>query len=232
MFSMPDAPREKSAPQRAMEKLGLVRDIDLALHLPLRYEDETRVTRLAEAREGETAQIEATVHECRVETRQRRQLVVQAADDAGDTLVLRFLNFYPSQQKAMAAGTRLRVRGEIRGGFLGREMVHPVVKPASAPLPTALTPVYPTSAQLPQAYLRKAVTSALARAPLHEVLPAEAVPAGLPSLHEALHLLHQPAPGAPLASLDDRSHPAWQRLKYEELLAQQLSQLTDRKSVV
>ena len=226
---MPDAPREKSAPQRAMEKLGLVRDIDLALHLPLRYEDETRIDRLAAAREGDTVQIEATVAECRVEFRPRRQLVVHVADDEGEPLVLRFLNFYPSQQKTMAAGTRLRVRGELRGGFLGREMVHPVVKLAGAALPSALTPIYPTSAQLPQAYLRKAVVSALARAPLHEVLPADAVPAGLPSLSEALHLLHQPAPGAPLASLEDRSHPAWQRLKFEELLAQQLSQLTAQR---
>ena len=223
---MPEAARAISAPQRALAKLGLLRDIDLALHLPLRYEDETRIDRLGAAREGDTVQVEATVAECRVESRQRRQLVVQVTDDEGEPLVLRFLNFYPSQQKTMAAGTRLRVRGELRGGFLGREMVHPVVKPASAALPKALTPVYPTSAQLPQAYLRKAVHSALERAALHEVLPAGVVPAGLPSLHEALHLLHQPPPGAPLASLDDRSHPAWQRLKFDELLAQQLSQLT------
>ena len=223
---MPEAARAISAPQRALAKLGLVRDIDLALHLPLRYEDETRIDRLAAAREGDSVQVEATVAECRVESRQRRQLVVQVTDDEGEPLVLRFLNFYPSQQKTMAAGTRLRVRGELRGGFLGREMVHPVVKPASAALPKALTPVYPTSAQLPQAYLRKAVHSALERAALHEVLPAGVVPAGLPSLHEALHLLHQPPPGAPLATLDDRSHPAWQRLKFDELLAQQLSQLT------
>ncbi len=223
---MPEAARAISAPQRALAKLGLLRDIDLALHLPLRYEDETRIDRLGAAREGDTVQVEATVAECRVESRQRRQLVVQVTDDEGEPLVLRFLNFYPSQQKTLAAGTRLRVRGELRGGFLGREMVHPVVKPASAALPKALTPVYPTSAQLPQAYLRKAVHSALERAALHEVLPAGVVPAGLPSLHEALHLLHQPPPGAPLATLDDRSHPAWQRLKFDELLAQQLSQLT------
>ncbi len=142
---------------------------------------------------------------------------------------MRFLNFYPSQQKALAAGVRLRVRGELRGGFLGREMVHPVVKPAGAALPTALTPVYPTSAQLPQAYLRKAVASALGRAALHEVLPPNTVPAGLPSLHDALHLLHQPPPGAALATLEDRSHPAWQRLKFDELLAQQLSQLSAQR---
>jgi ATP-dependent DNA helicase RecG len=227
--AMPDAAREMSAPQRAMHKLGLLRDIDLALHLPLRYEDETRVTRLADAHEGQTVQVEATVAESRVEFRPRRQLVARLVDADGQVLVLRFLNFYPSQQKSLAAGVHLRVRGELRGGFLGREMVHPVVKPAGAALPTALTPVYPTSAQLPQAYLRKAVTSALARAALHEVLPPDTVPGGLPSLHDALHLLHQPPPGAPLAALEDRSHPAWQRLKFDELLAQQLSQLSAQR---
>ena len=104
--AMPDAAREKSAPQRAMHKLGLVRDIDLALHLPLRYEDETRVTRLADAHEGQTVQVEATVAESRVEFRPRRQLVARLLDADGQVLVLRFLNFYPSQQKALAAGVR------------------------------------------------------------------------------------------------------------------------------
>jgi ATP-dependent DNA helicase RecG len=217
-------PRELSAPQRALAKLGLARDIDLALHLPLRYEDETRLGRLASARDGDVVQIEGVVAECRVEFRPRRQLVVRLADAEGETLVLRFLNFYGSQQKAYAVGRRLRVRGELRGGFLGREMVHPGVRPADAPLPTTLTPVYPTSAQLPQAYLRKAIASALARVSLHEVLPADALPRGLPSLRQAVHLLHQPPPGTPLAALDERSHPAWQRLKFDELLAQQLSQ--------
>jgi ATP-dependent DNA helicase RecG len=215
----------KSGPQRALEKLGLRRDIDLALHLPLRYEDETRLTRIADAREGETAQVEGVVVDCRVEFRPRRQLVVRIADD-GDELVLRFLHFYPSQQKALAAGRRVRVRGELRGGFLGREMVHPSFKAVDegTPLASALTPVYPTSAQLPQAYLRKAVASALARAPLDEVLPGDALPPGLPPLAEALAFLHHPPPAAALAALEERTHPAWQRLKFEELLAQQLSQ--------
>jgi ATP-dependent DNA helicase RecG len=226
---MPDAARAMSAPQRAMAKLGLVRDIDLALHLPLRYEDETRIDRLAGAHEGQVVQVQATVAECRVEFRPRRQLVARLIDDDGQALVLRFLNFYPSQQKALATGVRVRVRGELRGGFFGREMVHPAVRPASAALPSAMTPVYPTSAQLPQAYLRKAVAAALTRAALHEVLPPDALPAGLPSLEHALQLLHQPPPGLPLARLEDRSHPAWQRLKFEELLAQQLSQLSAQR---
>ena len=218
-------PAPKSAPQRAMEKLGLHRDIDLALHLPLRYEDETRITPIADAPDGEPVQVEGTVQDSRIESRGRRQLIVRISDDT-ESLLLRFLTFYPSHQKTLAVGARIRVRGEARSGFFGREMVHPHFKPVddSTPLATALTPVYPTSAQLPQAYLRKAVAAALRRAPLDEVLPPGTVPAGLPTLRAALHRLHHPPAGEPMAALDDRSHPAWQRLKFEELLAQQLSQ--------
>lgn len=208
-----------------MDKLGLRRDIDLALHIPLRYEDETRLQRIADGREGDTLQVEGIVRSCQVQFRPRRQLVVRI-DDGSDELVLRFLNFYPSQQKALAEGTRVRVRGELRGGFLGREMVHPAFKAVDegAPLAERLTPVYPTSAQLPQAYLRKAVDSALQRAPLQELLPPDSVPRGLPTLKEALLFLHHPPPRVPMATLQDHTHPAWQRLKFEELLAQQLSQ--------
>jgi ATP-dependent DNA helicase RecG len=105
-------------------------------------------------------------------------------------------------------------------------MVHPAFKAVEpgAPLPAALTPVYPASAQLPQAYLRKAIGSALVRAPLEEILPPAVLPPGLPALKEAVRLLHQPPPSTPPAVLEDRSHPAWQRLKFEELLAQQLAQ--------
>ena len=208
-----------------MDRLGLRSDLDLALHLPLRYEDETRLTPLHALRDGEPAQAEGIVAEVRIEPRPRRQLLVRLTD-GGDELLLRFLHFYPSQQRSMAPGTRLRVRGEVRTGFFGREMVHPAVKAVAehSVLPRALTPVYPASAQLPQAYLRKAIAGALARAPLQEVLPPELLPPGLPSLRDALELLHHPPPDAALGALSDHSHPAWQRLKFEELLAQQLSQ--------
>ena len=144
--------------------------------------------------------------------------------------MLRFLNFYPSHQKTFAPGQRVRVRGEIRGGFLGREMVHPAFKAVTpgAPLPPSLTPVYPTTAQLPQPYLRKAIAASLGRAPLQEVLPPQVVPAGLPSLRAALETLHHPPADVSLHALEDGSHPAAQRLKFEELLAQQLSQLASR----
>jgi ATP-dependent DNA helicase RecG len=208
-----------------MERLGLRRDIDLVLHLPLRYEDETRIERIAALRDGDTAQVEGVVSECRIDLRSRRQLIVRLSDGSGE-LLLRFLHFYPSHQKALAVGQRVRVRGEVRGGFLGQEMVHPAFKAVveGAALPEVLTPVYPTSAQLPQVYLRKAIGSALQRTPLDELLPPALLPPELPSLKDAVRLLHQPPPRMPLAALEDRTHPAWQRLKFEELLAQQLAQ--------
>jgi ATP-dependent DNA helicase RecG len=225
------ASRRPGGPHAALHKLGLARDIDLALHLPLRYEDETRIVSLRDAREGDTVQIEATVTACEVAYRPRRQLVV-TVDDGSDTCVLRFFSFYPSQQKALAVGTRLRLRGELKGGFLGWQMVHPSFRAAGGELPTALTPVYPTVAGLPQAYLRKAVLGGLAKADLSDTFPAgvsETLRPVVWNLREALTFLHHPAPDVSLAALEDRSHPAWQRLKAEELLAQQLSQLQSKR---
>ena len=229
------APPPKPNPaQKALLKLGLRRDIDLALHLPLRYEDETRITRLSDAREGETVQIEATVTRSEISLQSRRQLLV-TVDDGSDTCTLRFFSFYPSHQKTLSVGARIRVRGEVKGGFLGRQMLHPVFKPAGGELPTALTPVYPSVAALPQAYLRRAVLGGLQRANLSETLPP-ACPDYHPasrqrrlSLREALSFLHHPTPDVSLAALEDHSHPAWQRLKAEELLAQQLSQLQAKR---
>ena len=214
-----------------MDKLGLRRDIDLALHVPLRYEDETRLTAIADLHDGVTAQVEGVVQRCEIQLRNRRQLLVTVADDAGDTLLLRFLHFYPSHQKTLAEGRRVRARGEARGGFFGLEMVHPTFKvvEGASPLATALTPVYPTSAALPQAYLRRAVTSALQRADLAETVPADLLPRGLATLRDALQWLHHPPADVSLSALDDRAHPAWQRLKFEELLAQQLSQLQAKR---
>jgi ATP-dependent DNA helicase RecG len=110
--------------------------------------------------------------------------------------------------------------------------VHPVFKvvEAGAPLAGALTPVYPSSAALPQAYLRRAVASGLQRADLSEIIPAPLLPPGMSTLREALRFLHQPSPDVSMDALEDHSHPAWQRLKFEELLAQQLSQLQAKQA--
>jgi len=236
MASAPPAPAATpsrpatSAAEKALAKLGLLRDIDLALHLPLRYEDETRVVPIAELRDGQTGQVEGVVTDSRIQFRPRRQLVATLQDASGD-VVLRFLHFYPSQQKTFAKGRRIRARGEARGGFFGLEMVHPSFKAVGAdtPLPTSLTPVYPSTVQLSQAVLRKAVATGRARADLDEIVPAALMPPRLPSLRDALARLHEPAPGLDAAALEDRSHPAWERLKFDELLAQQLSQLQAKR---
>jgi ATP-dependent DNA helicase RecG len=231
----PGAP-PKSPLQKALEKLGLLRPIDLALHIPLRYEDETQIAVLSDCREGDNVQIEGVVTQCEVSFRPRRQLLV-TLQDASDMCILRFFNFYPSQQKQLAVGERIRARGELRGGMLGWQMLHPVCKAAGSALPTALTPVYSTVAGLSQPYLRRAVLNGLEQAAssgaLDETIPAAFLNqnAHLPkqSMREALQFLHYPAPDVSLVQLEDRSHPAWQRLKFEELLAQQLSQLQSKR---
>jgi ATP-dependent DNA helicase RecG len=159
-------------------------------------------------------------------------------NDGTDTCVLRFFNFYPSQQKALEVGNRIRARGELKGGFMGWTMLHPAFRTATGDLPTALTPIYPTVAGLSQPVLRKAVLAGLARADLSDTfepgdlseLDKRIGPHTLWTLRAALHFLHHPKPDASLDTLQDHSHPAWQRLKAEELLAQQLSQLQSRRA--
>ena len=224
----PAAPPPK--PVDKLAKLGLKSDIDLVLHLPMRYEDETTITPVAHLIPGDNAQTEGIVFDNEIAYRPRRQLLVKLHDDAGDELTLRFLNFYGSQVKQMAIGTRLRVRGDVRGGFFGMEMVHPAVRPVEedTPLPQALTPVYPSTAGVSQAYLRKAIDSALSRVALPELLPetianAHLRPLAVPGLLDAVKTLHHPHIDSDEHALIDGSHPAWTRIKFEELLAQQLS---------
>ncbi|MEP7155037.1 MAG: ATP-dependent DNA helicase RecG [Betaproteobacteria bacterium] len=212
-----------------LSKLGLRVEWDFALHLPIRYEDETRITRVRDAQPGVACQLEAEIIHNEIAYRPRRQLVVQAKD--GDDLIyLRFLNFYGSQVKQMAVGRRLRLFGEVRPGFFGAEMVHPryhMVNEGDS-VPEALTPVYSTTAGLSQFQLRKlierAVTALESQQQFDDALP-ETIRSKL-ALHDFLPsvlTLHRPQPNALLTSLAERTHPAWRRIKFDELLAQQLA---------
>ena len=208
-----------------LAKLDIHGPQDLLLHLPLRYEDETRCVAIADLQPGEPMQVEGVVADCEVRTRGRRQLVAQVRDDSG-ALTVRLLNFYPQQQKQLAIGQRVRLFGDARGGMFGNEMVHPrirTVAPGEA-LPSALTPVYPTTAGLAQSALRKLIDRALSSHRMADMLP-EALrdSLGLMPLDAAIPLLHQPPPDIDATALAARTHPAWQRLKFEELLVQQLS---------
>ena len=212
-----------------LAKLGLVRQGDLVLHLPLRYEDETQLVPVAEARGDGPVLVEVTVCDVSVQFRPRRQLVARVSDESGE-LTLRFLNFYGSQtkqlEKARDEGTKLRVFGEIRHGFLGAEMVHPRYRPIKPgeDLPKSLTPVYPTTAGVSQSVLRKLIAAALGDYDWSETLDESSRhELGLPPFEQAVRLLHAPPPGTSEEALQSRRHPAWRRIKFDELLAQQLS---------
>ena len=213
-----------------LARLGICSEADLILHLPLRWEDETRITSIRELLPGQTAQVQATITHSEIVNRPRRMLTV-SADDGSGTLGLRFLHFYPSHLKTLAIGSSFRFIGEVRGGFFGLEMVHPrfVRADADTPLPEGLTPVYPTTAGLGQATLRKHISRALEK-PVIDTLPAAWLSElKLPGLDQALRLLHHPPVDRALAELESYLHPAWQRLAFDELLAQQLSLATARK---
>jgi ATP-dependent DNA helicase RecG len=208
-----------------LAKLGIRTRDDLVLHLPLRYEDETRLTPIADLQPCIAAQVEAEIVDNGVMYRPRRQLVVRVRDASGD-LVLRFLNFYGSQLKQLAIGRRLRLFGEPRGGFLGDEMVHPRYRmiEEDEPLPEALTPIYPTTAGLSQLALRKLIDAALKQADLGEILPGPLrKEIRLADFETSVRLLHHPTPETAQAELSGRTHPAWRRIKFDELLAQQIS---------
>ena len=206
-----------------LAKLGLHRDADLLLHLPLRYEDETRITLVRDATPGEAAQFELEVVSTEIAYRPRRQLLCHVRDESG-TLLLRFLNFYPSQQKALQPGARLRAFGEMRGGFFGTELIHPRfhVLHGEESLPQALTPIYPTVAGVGQATLRKLIGNALQRVALDDTVPDE-LRGGLPGFAESIRKLHLPPSAASEAELTSALQPCWQRIRFDELLAQQLS---------
>jgi len=209
----------------AFAKLGIQREFDLVLHLPMRYDDETKLHRISEAPEGAPALVEGVVTDNAIKYRPKRQLVCTVEDESG-VLAMRFLNFYGSQVKQLAPGTRVRLFGEIRQGFFGAEMVHPKYRVVNADTPIAqtLTPVYPTTAGLSQANLQRLAREALAASDLSDTLPAALLEElRLPGFRESVSFLHHPPPATAQGALQNRTHPAWRRVKFDELLAQQLS---------
>jgi ATP-dependent DNA helicase RecG len=211
-----------------LAKLDIASKFDLVLHLPLRYDDETHLYPIKDAPAGREVLIEARVVECDIKYRPRRQLVCQLEDGGGasSTIALRFFSFYGSQVKHFEAGARIRAFGEIRQGFFGAEMVHPRyrVVQEGAPLAEALTPVYPATAGMGQDTLRKLIVRALASEKLEDTLPEALLRQHqLPTFRDAVSFLHNPAPDVSQHDLQSRTHPAWRRMKFDELLAQQLS---------
>ncbi len=214
-----------------LKKLHLHHPFAVLLHTPLRYEDETRVTPIASLQPGQPACVEARVVHTEVTQRPRKMLKVLVRDESA-ALVLRFLHFYGGQIQALQPDTMLRLFGEVRPGLLGAEMVHPRYRilQAHSPLPQTLTPIYTTTAGLSQERLRYCIQRALQHADLEELLPLEMRQVlQLPGLEESLRMIHQPSDHGAVQALLERTHRSWKRLKFDEILAQQISMLLHRE---
>jgi len=216
-----------------LAKLGLETIQDLLLHLPLRYEDRTRLYAINDLQPGLFATIEGEVLRSDISFGRRRMLTCQISDGTG-LVTLRVFNFNAAMKNSLAAGRRVTAYGEIKRGTIGAEIIHPEYRiqgeNSEVVLQESLTPVYPTTEGIRQATLRKLTDQALElldTVPIVELLPEE-LSRSLISLPEALHLLHRPPPDIQLADLEKGHHPAQRRLIMEELLAHNLSMLAVR----
>ncbi|MER2526787.1 MAG: ATP-dependent DNA helicase RecG [Candidatus Competibacter denitrificans] len=221
-----------------LARLGIYTAEDVLLHLPLRYQDRSRITPISGLVAGAEAQIEGEIVGSEVTERGRRFLLCILRDLTGE-LTLRFFHFSPAQRQLFGqVGARLRCFGEVRQGYTGLEMIHPECRRLdddSPPVSDQLTPVYPSTAGLQQFTLRALTDQALILLDTAVLLPEWLPPAlrlqlQLMSVAEAVGFLHRPPSDAPVAELDSGRHPARRRLAFEELLAHQLSlrQLRER----
>jgi ATP-dependent DNA helicase RecG len=215
-----------------LKGLGIEREIDLLFHLPLRYEDRTRITPLNRVRPGVMVQVEGQVVHQEIRVGRRRMMLATLADPSGQIL-LRYFRFYPSQQRQLREGQYLRCFGEARFGPEGFELVHPQCqsyqpdRPLS--LPESLTPVYPMTQGVGQATMQRLVRESVERLQRGDISLADPLATSLPPSHsvaglvEALVTVHAPRADEDLSALVDGHHPAVQRLALDELTAHHLA---------
>ncbi|MFQ3257722.1 MULTISPECIES: ATP-dependent DNA helicase RecG [Pseudoalteromonas] len=215
-------------------KLGILTVQDMLFHLPLRYEDRTRLYAINELSLQSHVSVEATIETSQITFGKRRMLVCQINDGTG-RLTLRFFNFTAAQKNAFSAGKIIRCFGEVRRGRVGFEMSHPEYSISDTsneqPVATTLTPVYSTTEGLKQLSIRALSEQAidlLNKYSVEELLPSQWQPSNMP-LSDALLLLHRPPNDVDVTALEQGTHPAQQRLVFEELLAQNLSLLKVRE---
>jgi len=211
-----------------LSKIGIEKVQDLLFHLPLRYQDRTRVYPIGSTQHGQEVMIQGEVEHSEIVYRRRRMMICTISDGSG-TITLRFFHFSNAQQQALSRGTHVSCFGEVRLGTNTREMVHPEYKILHAgktlTLTDALTPIYPTTKGLQQRSLLRLVGEAIANLEgLTDLIPGQiSQQYQLSSLQKALLTLHQPSSELSVVQLLERTHPSQQRLIFEELLAHHLS---------
>ena len=221
-----------------LERLGIETLQDLLFHLPLRYQDRSRILPIGSLRPGDEGVIEGEVRVSDVKMGKRRSLLCRVQDGTG-SLTLRFFHFTAAQKNILAVGQQLRCFGEVRPGPNGLEMVHPEYRKVSqgglTPVDETLTPVYPMTEGLQQSRLRSLIEQSLEwlqNGQLEELLPEQLRQQWrLPALAEALQYLHNPPVGANQQLMLDGKHPCQRRLAFEELLAHHLTLLQLRQEI-
>lgn len=217
----------KSLIDEKIKSIGLLRPIDFALHIPLRYVDETKIYKVSQAQTDAMMQFEGQIHNAEVTYAPRKSLNA-VLDDGTGLLKLRWLNFYPNQVKFLETSPKVRVRGLVKGNDRwGYTITHPKIGKVTDSLPQTLTPIYPSTAGLTQDVLRSKIRDVIMHMDsldgLKDTLPQEILSKySLPSFKETIFTLHNPKIQDALA-LENKTHPAWLRLVFDELLAQQLT---------
>jgi len=220
-----------------LQKLGLCTLQDLIFHLPLRYEDRTRVYPICSLKPGMSVLISGKIEFTDILPRGRKSLICRISDGTG-FISLKFFHFSASQHNALKPGTSISCFAEVRYGFAGLEMVHPEYKVIANPddciTETRLTPVYPLTEGLGQNVIRKAVRQALDLCRQNPELLTDWIPESIleqchyPSLADAIQTLHAPDESVSIEALQNGSVPALKRLAFEELLTHFLILRTTR----
>jgi ATP-dependent DNA helicase RecG len=219
-----------------LEKIGLLSVQDMLFHLPLRYEDKTRITTVRDLLVGTSTNIIGEITDNQITHGKRRMLVVTLYDGTG-SIQLCFFSFSASQKNSLAIGKTIRCYGEVKRGPRGYQIVHPEYKSLDddielTSVEETLTPVYPSTDGLRQVSLRSLTEQSLIRlqrGQVEELLPATIFNEQY-SLSEALTIIHRPPPDVSVEQLEQGRHPAQQRLIKEELLAHNLSMLKLRQN--
>ncbi|PSU25213.1 ATP-dependent DNA helicase RecG [Photobacterium phosphoreum] len=216
-----------------LHKIGLNNVQDVLFHLPLRYEDRTRIWPINRVAPGQYLTVQGEVSHCSIQFGKRKMLTVKIGDGTG-SVTLKFFNFNASMKNSFSDGKQVKAYGEIKGSPFGLEIIHPdyhlFSEPTALSTEETLTPVYPTTDGLRQTTLRNLTDQALSL--LEKSAVTELLPAGLydqqMTLAQALQVMHRPTPDISLEQFDAGKHPAQKRLILEELLAQNLSMLALR----
>ena len=218
-----------------LRKLGIQSVEDALFHLPLRYEDRSRVYPIATTLPGSHVAVIGQVTSANIQFGKKRMLLVKIADTSG-AMTLRFFNFSAAQKNQFETGSWFKCFGEIRGGRFGPEIMHPEYKKLESQhdveLEDSLTPVYPTTEGVKQASLRSITEQALSRLEKYSVeeLVTPTGESGQYSFVDAIKLCHRPPVDTDVSLLELGIHPAQQRLAFEELCAYQTSMLTLKKN--